>query len=118
MNESCVESCINTLKLIAQPTRWRILEQLGKRPANVITLSRRLRVSRHSVGKHLLVLRRGNIVQSEERGRETVYSITTALLPGGNGHPVDFGCCCIDFSNGKGVAPKRSRAGAKGIRQV
>ena len=58
---------------LADDTRWAILSRLGQAPASASALARELPVSRQAIVKHLEVLDRAGLVESERSGRELVY---------------------------------------------
>src|SRR5262245_44210507 len=96
------ENCVSVLKLVADLTRWRILFRLRIRPENVSSLAKRICASRHSIRRHLQILNRGNVLSSEKRGREMIYSILPSLWPGRDGRTLDFGCCSFQFHQAGG----------------
>lgn len=65
---------------LGDPTRWDVLAQLGDGARSASALARVLPVSRQAIGKHLEVLREVGLVESEQRGREVVYSAVGARL--------------------------------------
>ncbi len=65
---------------LGDPTRWDVLAQLGDGAKSATALARLLPVSRQAIGKHLEVLREVGLVESEQRGREVVYSAVGARL--------------------------------------
>lgn len=66
---------------LADPTRWRVLSLLATRGAgSASSLARQLPVSRPAVMKHLAVLDRAGLVQSEREGREVRYTVRPERL--------------------------------------
>lgn len=65
---------------LGDPTRWRILSELGDGAKSASALARLIPVSRQAIGKHLDVLREVGLVESEQRGREVVYLAVGARL--------------------------------------
>jgi DNA-binding transcriptional ArsR family regulator len=61
---------------LADPTRWRVLTLLAERgEATATTLAGEMPVSRVAVIKHLGVLDRAGLVQSQRKGREVRYTV-------------------------------------------
>lgn len=61
---------------VAEPTRRRLLDGLLARgEATATTLAGELPVTRQAVAKHLAVLDRAGLVESQRRGREVRYSV-------------------------------------------
>lgn len=65
---------------LGDDTRWSILVRLGGGPASASALAAELPISRQAIAKHLDVLRRAGLVESEQRGREHVYVALGARL--------------------------------------
>lgn len=62
-----------TLLALADPTRRKLIERLGRRPTRVTDLSLGLPMSRPAVAKHLRVLKKAGLLTSVPRGREVFY---------------------------------------------
>jgi DNA-binding transcriptional ArsR family regulator len=61
---------------LADPTRRRLLEELGRRPAcTATTLAAHVPVSRQAVAKHLATLRESRLVTSRRAGKEVLFSV-------------------------------------------
>jgi DNA-binding transcriptional ArsR family regulator len=96
MNE---DRCVDLLKMLADQTRWRLVNALLEAPANVSELTDRLAVSQYNVSKHLRVLREGGLVNAVRHGKEVVCSIAAdfrAKIRDG-GWALDLGCCTFRF---------------------
>ncbi len=62
---------------LADPTRREIVEALSRAGSCTATeLSSDMPISRQAVAKHLMHLRRADLVTPERRGRETRYRLT------------------------------------------
>jgi DNA-binding transcriptional ArsR family regulator len=61
---------------LADPTRRRIVERLGRAPATAGELAQRLPVTRQAVVKHLTVLEEAGLATGERDGRRVVYRLT------------------------------------------
>jgi DNA-binding transcriptional ArsR family regulator len=61
---------------LADPTRRRIVERLGKQAATAGELAARMPVSRQAIVKHLAVLEDAGLAVGERDGRRVVYRIT------------------------------------------
>jgi DNA-binding transcriptional ArsR family regulator len=64
-----------TLAALAEPTRRRLIERLGRGAHRASDACRGLRMSRPAVSRHLRVLRRAGLVQVVPRGRERIYRL-------------------------------------------
>jgi len=67
-------------KALADPTRRRVLEVLGKRPASVSELAAPFPMALPSFVQHLNVLEKSGLVCSEKQGRVRTYRIVPAKL--------------------------------------
>jgi DNA-binding transcriptional ArsR family regulator len=66
---------------LADPTRWRLLEELaGRGRGTATTLASQMPVSRPAVIKHLAVLGRAGLVERQRVGREVIFAIRTEPL--------------------------------------
>jgi len=61
---------------LADPTRRRIVEQLGRAPATAGDIARHLPVTRQAIVKHLAVLEANGLAEGERDGRKVVYPLT------------------------------------------
>jgi DNA-binding transcriptional ArsR family regulator len=61
---------------LADPTRRRIVEGLGRAPATAGELAARMPVTRQAVVKHLAVLEDAGLAIGERDGRRVVYRLT------------------------------------------
>jgi len=62
-----------TLLALADPTRRRLIERVGRGPVRATDLSRGLPMSRPAVAKHLRVLQGAGLVTAVPQGREVLY---------------------------------------------
>jgi ArsR family transcriptional regulator len=65
-----------TLKLLGNPARLRILFALAAGRCNVSTICRKVALPQATVSQHLAALRRRRIVTAERRGVQVCYSLT------------------------------------------
>lgn len=66
---------MNSLHVLADPTRRKLVERLRKRPHAVGELVRHLGVSQPAVSQHLKVLRGARLVRSRRDGRRRIYAL-------------------------------------------
>ena len=70
--KNCTNS--NCFKKLASQPRLDILEYLKERDANVVELTKHLKIKQPSVSHHLKILSEYGFVKSKKDGRETIYS--------------------------------------------
>lgn len=70
----------NTFDMLAEPTRRRILEQLGKGECSVSTLVTRLDMSQPAVSKQLRVLRESGLAVVRRDGQRRIYRLDAEPL--------------------------------------
>jgi DNA-binding transcriptional ArsR family regulator len=63
---------------LADPTRRRIVEHLGRAPATAGEIAEHLPVTRQAVVKHLAILEEAGLVRGERDGRRVVFRLTPA----------------------------------------
>jgi DNA-binding transcriptional ArsR family regulator len=73
---------IEVLKALADLNRRRLVGALLNENLTVNSLALRVGLPQYQVSKHLGVLKRARIVQSEARWKERTYSIVPELRPG------------------------------------
>jgi DNA-binding transcriptional ArsR family regulator len=61
---------------LADPTRCRVVERLGRAPATAGEIAAHLPVSRQAVVKHLAVLEAAGLAEGTREGRRVVYRLT------------------------------------------
>jgi DNA-binding transcriptional ArsR family regulator len=61
---------------LADPTRRRIVERLGRAPASAGEIADGLPVTRQAVVKHLVVVEEAGLVRGERDGRRVVFRLT------------------------------------------
>lgn len=70
----------NIFKALSDPTRLRVLEVLGHRPATVSELAAPFPMALPSFVQHLTVLEQSGLVTSEKKGRVRTYRLVPARL--------------------------------------
>ena len=68
------------LKLLGDPTRLRLLQELSANEQNVTELGLELRLRQPAVSHHLSLLKNGNMVKARRNGKEVVYSLARPKL--------------------------------------
>lgn len=69
-----------TFDLLAEPTRRRIVEELGKGERPVSSLVEALEMSQPAVSKQLRVLRESGMAVARKEGRKRIYRLEAAPL--------------------------------------
>lgn len=74
-------SVASVLAALGDETRLEIVRKLGKSgPLSITKLTQGTDISRQAVTKHLLALRRAELVRSEQRGRERIWKLETKRI--------------------------------------
>ena len=66
---------LETMAVLAEPTRMRIVESLRGRDSSVADLVAELRMSQPAVSKHLRVLRDAGVVSSRPAAQQRIYRL-------------------------------------------
>ena len=90
-------SCADALKLLADETRLKVVEQLMDGPLNVGEINAALQIEPTLLSHHLRVLRDGGMLTSERVGKTVVYSLSPVVQGARRGRAIDLGCCKISF---------------------
>jgi ArsR family transcriptional regulator len=96
-----VNAFVQTLKALADETRFRIIDLLLTHDLCVGALAGRLSISKAAVSQHLQILRKAGLVRGEKRGYWTHYSVNRNVihdiaeeLNQWAGQVPDFGMAC------------------------
>jgi DNA-binding transcriptional ArsR family regulator len=81
----------NVFDALADPTRRRIVERLGRGPATAGEIAERLPISRQAVVKHLSLLENAGLVRGERDGRRVVFRLTPGAFADAAGWMHDVG---------------------------
>jgi ArsR family transcriptional regulator len=87
-------SCAVILKVLADPTRLKIVEALFEAPRHVSEINERLHVEQSLLSHHLKVLRDAGIVSTSRDGKSVVYRLEAKV----GGKVLDLGCCRLSFN--------------------
>jgi ArsR family transcriptional regulator, arsenate/arsenite/antimonite-responsive transcriptional repressor len=71
---------LETLKILSDDTRYKIIELLSAQDLCVGALAKRLGITDAAVSQHLQILRKGGLLTGEKRGYWTHYSVEKAAL--------------------------------------
>jgi DNA-binding transcriptional ArsR family regulator len=85
------EQADDVFDALADPTRRRIVEHLGRAPATAGEIAELLPVSRQAVVKHLGLLEEAGLVCGERDGRRVVFRLTPAPFAQAAGWMHDVG---------------------------
>ncbi len=91
------QACVEKLKLLADPTRFRIISILSEREYRVSEINDNLGIEANLLSHHLKVLREGGLLEAERRGKTIVYRIAEGVLCEPNASSLDLGCCNLSF---------------------
>lgn len=81
LNIKLVAKAVDAFQAIGEPTRIRILETIAKTGASSVgDIAKAVSTKLINVSHHLGVLKAAGIVESEKRGRQIYYSVTTAWV--------------------------------------
>jgi DNA-binding transcriptional ArsR family regulator len=71
---------MNTLEVLAEPTRRRIVELLAERERSAGEIASHFSTSRPGISRHLRVLREHGLVRTREEAQRRLYSLDPAPL--------------------------------------
>jgi DNA-binding transcriptional ArsR family regulator len=84
-------------RVLADPTRLRIIYQLLDGPRGVGDIVQELGVRQSLVSHHLAVLRKHGVVSAERRAQAVVYELPERIAGALDGRTLDLGCCIVTF---------------------
>lgn len=79
-----------TFRALADPTRLRILQELGAGELRAGDVAARFDVSRPAVSRHLRILRDAGLVTARKEGRERYYAVAPGPLRDAAAHVQDL----------------------------
>ena len=88
------QASTDSLKALAEPRRWRIVELLSCEELCVCHLAEELGISQPLVSHHLRVLRNAGVVESEKHRQWTYYRLRTDALEGIREQLAAITSCC------------------------
>jgi len=71
----------DTLKLLADPTRLRLIQLLRREALSVAELQEILDMGQSRISSHLALLRQGGLLDDRKDGKKTFYSLSDAIDP-------------------------------------
>ena len=69
-----------TFKALADPTRRRILEMLGRRDMTAGEIAEQFHITKPSISHHLSLLKQAELVVDERQGQTILYSLNTSVM--------------------------------------
>ena len=84
-------------KALADPTRRRVLQLLGKRPMTAGELADEFKLSKPTMSAHFGVLREANLIDADKQGTTITYRLKLSVLED----------ALLGFAGTFGVDPKR-----------
>lgn len=67
-------------KALADPTRRKILQLLKKQDLNAGEIAAEFNMTKPSISNHLAILKQADLVDSEKKGQNVVYTLKTSVL--------------------------------------
>ncbi len=80
VNPHSVGEVVEILRLLADPTRLRVLSLLRRGEMNVSSLCSRLGLAQPTVSHHLGLLRSGGLLDSRRSGKQVFYSLSDRTI--------------------------------------
>jgi len=89
--------CVDRLKVLADDTRFRVIQELVSGPRTVSALGKVLGTEQSLLSHHLRVLRDAGLVVSRRRGKHSFYSLATDVWDAADPGMLKLGCCHINM---------------------
>lgn len=86
------EECGPVLKVVAEPTRLRLLAALRDRPRSVSELQAAVGLRQYQTSRHLAALFEAGLVARQRAGRRVLYRLVGDPIEG-DACSVELGCC-------------------------
>ena len=113
VNSRSVEEVVEILRLLADPTRLRVLSLLRHGEMNVSSLCAQLGLAQPTVSHHLGLLRSGGLLESRRSGKQVFYSLSDRTISQLNHNgglavvagPIELRLIAVDGEKGVSPAP-------------
>ena len=89
-------NCVSQMKILADSTRFAVLELLLRGPQPVHAMNDVLGVEQSLLSHHLKTLRESGFVVSERNGKVVQYRLATRVKVA-TGNALNLGCCILAF---------------------
>lgn len=103
-----VTDCSDRLKVLADPTRFAVLEILVAGPRHVGQISALLHLEQSLLSHHLRVLRQARFVVAQRDGKAVLYRLAPELQCSPASSGLNLGCCVLQFNLQSSLAPLRN----------
>lgn len=91
-----VTDCADKFKILADPTRLKVIAALDNGPMSVTALLKEIPIAQNLLSHHLKVLREGGLVVGTRAGKSILYRRNEdVFVPGAD--KMDFGCCSVNL---------------------
>jgi len=90
------EYCTRRLKLLADETRFQVLQLLREKPCYVGELNAMIPIEQSLLSHHLKLLREEGLVQAERVGKGVLYNLTPEVAKFRE-KGLNLGCCLLEF---------------------
>lgn len=90
------DQCAEALKLLADPTRLKIMQLLRDDAKTVSQLLQDIQIPQNLMSHHLRVLREGALVTATREGKAVRYARTSTVDSTDHGG-INLGCCEVRF---------------------
>ena len=98
MVDNAQPNCAERLKILADPTRLKVVEVLMKGPRHVQEINDDIHIEQSLLSHHLKVLREAGIVRSQRDGKAVLYSLNPSVFSDDQlKKALNLGCCEIVF---------------------
>src|SRR4051812_45495012 len=99
------DESLRYLRALGDPDRLHIVQVLQAGPKSVGEICRALASPIANVSHHLRTLKDAGVVSARRKGRFVIYHLEHVVqTPRPGTHLLDFGCCRIEFGEGKGAS--------------
>jgi len=90
--------CARRLKLLADETRFQILELLREKPRYVGEMNQIIPIEQSLLSHHLKILREEGLVKAERIGKGVLYDLTPEVAEFRE-KGFNLGCCLLEFKS-------------------
>ena len=97
-SKTAVKNCAQSLKILSDETRLRILREIKDGEKTVSEINKQLKIDQSLLSHHLKILKEAKLVTCVRQGKFFLYKSSSPVTKNKNSESIDLGCCTLNFN--------------------
>ena len=97
-SKSAIKKCAQSLKILSDETRLRILREIKDGEKTVSEINNHLKIDQSLLSHHLKILKEAKLVTCVRQGKFFLYKSGNPVIKNKNSEFIDLGCCTLNFN--------------------